>query len=132
VAGGIGITPLKGMAEYAADHNLPIPVHLVYSNRSVEEIVYRDELDVLERSNPNFHMHYTLTRPVPGSWEGRTGRIGVGADLLTEAAAGLDHPVYYLCGAPGFIEACFRRLVSAGVAEADIRFEIFRGYGVTA
>src|ERR1700676_3884876 len=66
----------------------------------LEEIVYREELEVLERSNPNFHVLYTLTRPVPGSWKGRTGRIGVGADLLTEAAAGLDRPVYYLCGAP--------------------------------
>jgi len=120
------------MVEYAADRNLPIPVHLVYSNRTVEEIVYREELDVLARSNPNFHVLYTLTRPVPGSWEGRIGRIGVGAELLTEAAAGLDSPVYYLCGAPGFIEACFRSLVSSGVAEADILFEIFRGYGTTA
>jgi len=40
VAGGIGITPLKGMAEYAADRKLPIPIRLVYSNRTVEEIVY--------------------------------------------------------------------------------------------
>ena len=100
--------------------------------RTVEEIVYREELNVLERRNRNFHVLYTLTRPVLGSWEGRTGRIGVGGDLLTEAAAGLDRPVYYLCGAPGFIEACFRSLVSSGVAEADIRFEIFRGYGATA
>jgi ferredoxin-NADP reductase len=35
VASGIGITPLKGMAEYAADRQLPIPVRLVYSNRTV-------------------------------------------------------------------------------------------------
>jgi ferredoxin-NADP reductase len=132
VAGGIGITPLKGMAEYAADRTLSIPVRLVYSNRTVEEIVYREELAVLERSNPNFQVLYTLTRPVPGSWEGRTGRIGVGADVLTEAAAGLDRPVYYLCGAPGFIEACIGSLVSSGVAEADVRLEIFKGYGATA
>jgi ferredoxin-NADP reductase len=132
VAGGIGITPLKGMAEYAADCSLPIPVHLVYSNRIVEEIVYREELEMLERSNSNFKALYTLTRPVPGSWEGRTGRIGVGAELLAEAADGLDRPIYYLCGAPGFIEACYRSLVNSGVAEVDIRFEVFRGYGTAA
>ncbi len=34
LAGGIGITPFKGMAEYAADKALPIPIHLLYSNRS--------------------------------------------------------------------------------------------------
>jgi ferredoxin-NADP reductase len=132
VAGGIGITPLKGMAEYAADRSLPIPVHLVYSNRTVEEIVYREELEALARGNPNFKVLYTLTRPAPGSWGGRTGRIGFRADLLADAADGLDRPIYYLCGAPGFIEACYQSLVNSGVAEVDIRFEVFRGYGTAA
>lgn len=130
VAGGIGITPLKGMAEYAADGKLPIPVRLVYSSRTVEEIVYREELEALERSNPNFHVLHTLTRPGSDSWTGRTGRVG--ADLLAEAAEGLDRPVYYLCGAPGFVEASFRSLASSGVPEADTRFEVFRGYGASA
>jgi len=131
VAGGIGITPLKGMAEYAADRKLPIPVRLVYSNRTEQEIAYRHELEVLERSNPNFHVLHTLTRPESGSWKGRTGRIAgtVEADLLAEAAEGLDDPVYYLCGTTGFVEACYRSLLSSGVPEADTRFEVFRGYG---
>jgi ferredoxin-NADP reductase len=134
VAGGIGITPLKGMAEYAADRKLAIPVRLVYSNRTVEEIAYRDELEALERSNPSFQVLHTLTRAGSDSWNGRTGRIGggVGADLLAEAAADLDRPVSYVCGAPGFVEASYRSLVSAGVPEADIRFEVFRGYGAAA
>jgi ferredoxin-NADP reductase len=134
MAGRIGITPLKGMAEYAADRKLPIPVRLVYSNRTVEEIVYRHELEVLERSNPNFHVLHTLTRPGPGSWKGRTGRIGgyLRADLFAEAAEGLDRPVYYVCGTPGFVDACYRNLVSSGVPESDTRFEVFRGYGAAA
>jgi ferredoxin-NADP reductase len=64
---------------------------------------------------------------------GRAG-IGdqVGPDLIAEAAEGLDRPVYYLCGAPGFVEASLRSLVSSGVEEADTRFEVFRGYGASA
>ena len=134
VAGGIGITPLKGMAEYAADRTLSIPVRLVYSNRTEEEIVFKEELEALERNNPNFQALYTLTRPRSDSWKGRTGRIGdpVGPDLLAEAAEGLDRPVYYLCGTPSFVEASFRSLVKSGVPEADTRFEVFRGYGASA
>jgi ferredoxin-NADP reductase len=52
--------------------------------------------------------------------------------MLAEAAEGLDRPVYYLCGAPGFVEACSRSLGSAGVPAADIRIEVFRGYGAPA
>src|SRR5213083_3492730 len=60
LAGGIGITPLKGMAEYAADKALPIPIRLVHSNRSEDEIVYRLELDTLEKQNANFRIRYTF------------------------------------------------------------------------
>jgi ferredoxin-NADP reductase len=52
-----------------------VGIRLVYSNRTVEEIVYRQELEALARSNPNFQALYTVTRP-GDSWKGRTGRIG--------------------------------------------------------
>jgi len=130
LAGGIGITPLKGMAEYAADQKLSIPVRLIFSNRDVGEIVYREELKALEHANPMFRVLHTLTRPTPGSWEGKTGRVD--AKLLAEATHDLDQPIYYLCGAPGYVEACFQILMDSGVPEADIRFELFRGYGASA
>lgn len=106
----------------------------MYSNRTVDEIVYRDELAALERVNPNFRVLSTLTRPEPDSWSGRIGRVAghSGTDLLAETAEGLDQPVYYLCGVPGFIQACFKSLVESGIAEGNIRFEVFRGYGSAA
>src|SRR5438128_12110712 len=82
LAGGIGITPLKGMAEYAADKTLPIPIRLVYSNRSEDEIVYRHELDALEKQNLRFRVLYTLTRTDDKGWQGRVGRID--QELLLE------------------------------------------------
>src|SRR5437867_9881027 len=68
VAGGIGITPLKGMAEYAADKTLPIPIRLVYSNRSEDEIVYRHELEAVEKQSRRFRVPYTLSRPSARGW----------------------------------------------------------------
>src|SRR5207245_8284128 len=56
LAGGIGVTPLKGMAESAADKALRIPIRLVYSNRSPAEIVYRGEPDSLEQQNAHFRV----------------------------------------------------------------------------
>src|SRR3989442_8235559 len=49
VAGGIGITPLKGMAEFAADKGLPLPIRLVYSSRTQTDIVYEHQLPPLQR-----------------------------------------------------------------------------------
>ncbi|MBG6135770.1 ferredoxin--NADP reductase [Longispora fulva] len=126
VAGGIGITPLKGMAEYAADLALPIPIRLIYSNRSEDEVAYRDELATLENHNHRFRVLHTLTgAPGPG-WPGTVGRID--DHLLQQAAFDLEEPVHYVSGTPGFVVSVWRLLRAAGIAAEDIRVEAFRGY----
>ncbi len=127
LAGGIGITPLKGMAEYAADKTLPIPVRLGYSNRSEDEIVYRHELDALERQNSNFRVLHTLTRTADKGWPGGTGRID--REVLQEASRGLTDPIYYVSGTPGMVVGTLQLLRGLGVADPDIEVEAFRGYG---
>jgi ferredoxin-NADP reductase len=126
VAGGIGVTPLKGMAEYAADKALPIPIRLVYSNRNEDEIVYRPELDSLEKQNPNFRVLHTLTRTTDGGWRGRTGRID--RELLQEAARGLPDPIYYVSGTPSMVVGTLRILRGLDIPDADLEVEAFRGY----
>jgi ferredoxin-NADP reductase len=129
IAGGIGITPLKGMAEYAADRQLPVDLRLVYSNRTEEEIAYRSELDGLARLNSRFTVYHSLTRERNDStWLGRRGRIDKA--LLGEASQGLSDPIYYLCGAPGLVQDTHRSLRELGISPDRIRFEVFRGYGL--
>jgi ferredoxin-NADP reductase len=128
VAGGIGITPLKGMAQYAADRQLPLDVRLVYSSRNEEEIAYRSELDDLTRQNPRFEVLHTLTRaPEDSSWTGRRGRID--ADLLAQVSRGLSGPTYYVCGKPGMVQETYRNLLQLGVAADRVKYEVFPGYG---
>jgi glycine betaine catabolism B len=127
LAGGIGITPLKGMAEYASDRALPIPVRLVYSNRTEEEIAYRAELEELERRNPRFRIIHTLTGDdVPRGWPGSVDRIGAGH--IREATEGLERPVFYICGKPSMVGAMLSLLSRSGVPEEDTMVEVFRGY----
>jgi glycine betaine catabolism B len=126
IAGGIGITPLKGMAEYATDKALPIPVRLVYSNRVEEEIAFRAELEELEARNPRLRVLHTLTGKVPPGWKGSVGRIGV--ELLREAVRGLDSPTYYVCGEPGMVGGMLSLLSESGALATDVMTEVFRGY----
>jgi ferredoxin-NADP reductase len=127
IAGGIGITPLKGMAEYAADKKLQIPITLLYSNRSEDEIAYRAELEELERQNPRFRVLHTLTgKTAPAGWAGLTGRIR--RELLREVTERLDQPMYYLCGKPSMVSTMFGLLQQMGLPEEDVRIEVFRGY----
>ena len=127
LAGGIGITPLKGMAEYAADKALPNPVRLVYSNRSEDEIAYRAELYELERRNTNFRVIHTLTGPkVPKGWKGSVGRID--AKMIRDSTKDLKSPIYYICGTYGMVGAMVGLLSEVGIADEDIVEEVFRGY----
>lgn len=126
LAGGIGITPLKGMAEYAADRALPIPIRLVYSNRTEDEIPYREEIESLEKANPRFRVIHTLTRTAEPGWKGRTGRID--GDLVQKASRDLADPIYYVSGIPGMVVGTLRVLSSAGIPDENIEIEAFRGY----
>lgn len=131
VAGGIGITPLKGMAQYVADEGLDLPVVLLYSNRTPDEIAFRDEVDALARDHAHIEVVHTVTRPDDAAdggaaWTGRTGRID--ADLLAEAADGLDDPVHYVCGTPEMVEDMHALLRGMGVPDGDILYEEFWGY----
>ena len=114
------------MAEYAADKALPIPIRLVHSNRSEDEIVYRPELDALEKQNPRFRVLYTLTRNDGKGWQGRTGRID--QELLSEAARDLSDPIYYVTGTPSMVVGTLRLLRELNVPDSNIEIEAFRGY----
>ncbi len=127
VAGGIGITPLKGMAEYLADTRSPRRAVLVYSNRSQEEIAYRKELQGLEQTDPHFTVLHTLSRePGSSAWRGRRGRID--AALLQDAASRLIDPTYYLCGRGAMVMEVGQLLLRLGIPRERIAFEVFRGY----
>ncbi len=127
VAGGIGITPLKGMAEYAADKKLEIPIRLLYSNRTEDDIAYRAPLEELERQNPRFRVLHTLTgEPSPKDWAGLRGRIR--PELLRKAIEELNRPIYYLGGKPSMVSGVYGMLEKMGVSEEDVRIEVFRGY----
>ncbi|MHB8604903.1 MAG: ferredoxin--NADP reductase [Thermoplasmatota archaeon] len=127
VAGGIGITPLKGMAEYATDMTLPIDVALLYSNRSLDEVAYRDEIDALAAANGRLTALYTLTREEPPAGSRmRKGRID--RAMLAEALAAHPDAVFYVCGRDEMVRDAFRTLLELKVDAKRVRYEVFSGY----
>jgi ferredoxin-NADP reductase len=129
IAGGIGITPFRGMLRYAGDTGCLAERRLLYSARTPEELVFRDELDRLARDSPRLQVQYTVTRPTEGStrWEGRVGRIQV--EWIREVAAPLDRPKFYIAGLPEMVGEVVAALEGPlAVPEDDIDYEVFRGF----
>src|SRR5437870_3217202 len=92
VAGGSGVVPLMAMGRHRARTGSATPMRLVYSSRSWEDVIYRDELETL-----GLDVVHTLTREQPPGWSGYSRRIDV--ELLREVAwSAAESPRVYVCG----------------------------------
>ena len=124
IAGGIGITPFRSMLTYVSDKQLSMPITVLYSNRTPEEIVFHKYLDQVSQQNPSIHMVHTLTRQSPPSWNGRIGRIDEA--FIREFCRGQCR--FYVCGPLPFVETMVALLSSMDIASDRVHFEKFTGY----
>ncbi|MGH9148832.1 MAG: ferredoxin reductase [Acidimicrobiales bacterium] len=123
VAGGSGVVPLMAMLRHHRASGAAVPVRLLYSARSLDEVIYREELDRLG-AQPEVDVIYTLTRQQPPGWAGHRRRVD--AELLAEVAwPAADRPAAYVCGPTGFVETVARSLVELGHDPDTIRTERF-------
>lgn len=121
IGGGSGVVPLMAMLRERAAANGDIPATLLYSSRTIGDVIYREELDGL---NDGVRVVHTLTREQPAGWTGYARRID--EPMLAEvlAQAGRDSLVY-VCGPTLLVEAAASGLASLGLPAARIRTERF-------
>ena len=119
VGGGSGIVPLMSMIRQRAADADDVPTHLLYSARTWDDVIYRDEL---ERPAPGLDVVYTLTRGQPEGWTGYARRVD--RELLAEVAPD-DAALTFVCGPTPFVEAVARALVDLGRDPLQIRTERF-------
>jgi len=124
VAGGSGIVPLMAMLRHRAAIGSTVPTRLLYSSRSLEDIIYHEELRRLDEANLMLEVVHTLTRAQPDGWTGYARRID--ADMLREVAWPADqHPLVFICGPTPFVETAAASLVTLGCEPAHIKTERF-------
>ena len=124
IGGGSGVVPLMAMLRERATANGGIPTTLLNSSRTIDEVIYRQELDVLASSADGPHVVQTLTREQPSGWTGYGRRID--EPMLAEVLAGSHaDPLVYICGPTLLVEAAATALTNRGVAPARIRTERF-------
>jgi ferredoxin-NADP reductase len=126
VAGGSGVVPLMAMARHRAQVGAERPMKLLYSSRTWDDVIYRDELERLDGGG--FEVVHTLTREQPPGWRGYSRRIDAG--LLAEVAfPATDEPRVYVCGSTRFVDAAADGLVGLGYDPSWIRTERFGATG---
>jgi ferredoxin-NADP reductase len=126
VGGGSGVVPLMAMLRHRAAARGKAPATLLYSSRTIADIIYRQELDRLRGGD--VHVFNTLTREKPSGWSGYTRRID--AEMLAEVAwPAAESPVAFVCGPTPFVEAAATLLVAMGYPAASVKTERFGATG---
>ena len=129
VGGGSGVVPLMAMLRHRAATGSSVPTRLLYSSRTLEDVIYREELERLAAAGDGLTVTHTLTRGQPPGWQGYARRI----DAAMLAEVGWDpaeRPLAYLCGPTRLVEAVAGELVALGHDPLRVRTERFGPTGV--
>ena len=113
VGGGSGVVPLMSILRHRRRTMPELPMRLVYSVRSAEDVIYADEL--------GDEAVLTYTRQAPDGWTGHTGRI----DSSLFPGHGDVSGLAFVCGTNGFVETAASLLIGAGYSPTQIRTERF-------
>ena len=123
IGGGSGVVPLRAMVRHWSAVHSAVPARLFYSARSLDDVIYRDEL-LRSAAYDELDVRITLTREQPEDWRGYRRRID--RDLLAEVAwPPAEQALVYVCGPTGFVEVAANGLVELGHDQRRIRTERF-------
>ncbi len=126
LSGGIGITPIRSICKFVADKKLDTDIVLIYSNRTVADIVFKDDFDLMQKSYSFLKVTHVLSEEEIGS-KYITGRINSG--ILKQEIPDYLQRKFYLCGPPQMVEA-MKNILSEELHLPDnlIVTENFQGY----
>ncbi len=124
-AGGIGITPFKSIIKNATYKKLDSKITLFYGCRTEADIVFKDELENMQKENMNLKMVCVVNQP-SSDWKGETGIIT--ADMIKKALPDFKENVFYTCGPPPMVKAMETIIESLGLPKTQMKQEYFTGY----
>jgi len=121
IAGGTGITPmLQVLHAIFRNENDKSTASLLYANQTEEDILVREELEVLQKEFPDrFSLHYTLDRP-PSDWKGSTGFVTRQMIEKYVLKGSNDNVQVFMCGPPPMLKfACLPTLKEIGLTDKE-------------
>ncbi|MGH3788725.1 MAG: ferredoxin reductase [Pseudonocardiaceae bacterium] len=125
VAGGSGVVPFLSMLGHHRATGSAVPVRLLYSARTVDDVIGRAEL---EHQPAAIEVSVTLTRRAPAGWTGLTGRVDA-ALLAAHTVPPAQAPHLLVCGPTGFVETVASGLIDLGHDPTRVKTERFGATG---
>jgi len=122
IAGGSGVAPFRAFVREATRRKFKTKITLLYSVRTANDVIFKEEFHQLERENPNFKFHVTCTRLMDGdAWPGRRGRIN--AVWIKEHVRDPARTCFYACGPNALVEFAEGLVFELGVPKSQMKTE---------
>jgi ferredoxin-NADP reductase len=127
IAGGIGVTPFRSMVKYLLDTQDKRTVTLFYSNKTIDEIAYKEVFDQAEKEL-DMRVVYTLSEAekAPADWTGCTGFLN--KEMIIAETPDYRERMFYLSGPHGMVTVFEKMLRDMGVPRKHIHIDFFPGY----
>ncbi len=124
ISGGVGVTPMMSVLRYLTDRSWSGDIFFIYGCRSDQDVIYREELEYLQRRYPNLKL-VIVADEASADWPHARGRMT--AELLASAIPHIQTRRIHLCGPPAMMTALRTTLAELSVPPEQIKTEVFIG-----
>ena len=121
VGAGSGVVPLMAMIRYQVSRSSTVPMHLLFSSKSRDYVIYREELARAEGSHSWLRVSHSFTRDLGDELARYHRRIDKA--MVEEVYRATVPKLAYLCGPPEMVDDVERTLLELGMEAASIRTE---------
>ncbi|MFX1235568.1 MAG: flavin reductase family protein [Promethearchaeota archaeon] len=122
IAGGCGITPFISMLRDISEKALPLNISLIYGCLTEKDILFRDELEDIQKRRTNIRIKFILSEPEP-DWSGECGFIT--KDKILNEIGSIKNKYFYVVGNLPMYEFIKAEMSTLGVPEHKIYYEAF-------
>jgi ferredoxin-NADP reductase/ferredoxin len=124
IAGGCGITPFISILRDISERVLPINVTLIYGCLTEKDILFREELEDLQKRRPNFNFNCILSEP-EDNWKGECGFIS--NEVISNSIGSVEDKFFYIVGSREMYHYIKSELETLGVKQHKM---IYESYGI--
>jgi glycine betaine catabolism B len=123
IAGGVGVTPMMSVVRYLTDRSWPGDIFFIYGSRTEGDIIYREEIEYLQKRHPNLRVTLVAEEADPSTWKHATGLMT--KELIASAVPDIASRRVHICGPKPMMDAVKLMLAELGVPAENVRTEVF-------
>ena len=120
LAGGSGVTPFMSMIRTAVDLRSNVRINMIYGSRTVDDVIFLDELTRIGLEYDNINVALVLSEP-PDNYDGVCGLLD--AHTLDPLIGSIEGKTFFVCGPQAMYGLCDESLLTLGVPARSIKKE---------